>query len=66
LIARHFGVFAMSAFSAGMQELEVNCAIPKIPPSHESALSPGFYRPAESASGRLEKPSKNPIYSIAC
>ena len=29
LMARQFGVLAMSAFRAGMQELEVNCAIPK-------------------------------------
>jgi hypothetical protein len=35
-------------------------------PSHESALSSRFCEAAESASGRLEKPSKNPIYSTGC
>jgi hypothetical protein len=34
--------------------------------TQELALQSRFYRAIESASGRLEKPSKNPIYSIAC
>ena len=42
-IARQFGVPAMSAFSAGMQELEVSCAMPKL------RVSCALRRPGSSA-----------------